>query len=152
MVVAKQLSEEKYGVNNYADNTGFVSQEKFSNDQTEELEDRSSFLPAPHRCTDTSSLQERSTAPMGPYRLGIFSKSSSSKINSHVKNTNFVSQKKFSKDQVAELEARFSLTPATESLKTSKKIVDIHPGINVDITLREFHIIMLKAKFKVLMI
>ena len=79
MDVAKQSSEEQYGINNYADNTGFVSEEKFPNDQMVELEDRFSLIPAPRSCPDTSSIQERSTAPMGSYRLGIFSKSSSSK-------------------------------------------------------------------------
>ena len=34
-------------------------------------------MPSP--CPDTSSKQERITATMGSYRLGIFSKSSSSK-------------------------------------------------------------------------
>jgi hypothetical protein len=46
VVVAKQSSEEKYGINNHAENTGFVSQEQFSKDPMVELEDRFSLLPA----------------------------------------------------------------------------------------------------------
>ena len=41
-------------------------------------------MPSP--CPDTSSKQERSTATMASYRLGIFSKSSSTKKTKRKKN------------------------------------------------------------------
>ena len=46
VVVAKQSFEEKHGINNYIEHTGFVAQEQVSKDQKAELEDRLSSLPA----------------------------------------------------------------------------------------------------------
>ena len=52
-------------------------------------------------------------------------------IKNDVDNTGSVSQERFSDEQMAELDDRFSLLPAIQSSKKSQETVDLHEGMNI---------------------